>query len=195
MLRSLLSQDPAITLIGEAENGDDAVHATRQLHPDVVLLDITRPRVNGFDATRLINTYRPQTKVIVLTVHTERNYEQDAIANVADAFIAKQRLSADLLPIIHLLADSPEPQASKLTGKPSSILVIDPESRRALAAYLRSKINAFIEECQGSEVLAKASTLRPDVVTVDWEHSGAWVIEYLRIFTGSQEQTGCVIIR
>jgi DNA-binding NarL/FixJ family response regulator len=184
MLRSLLSQDPAITLVGEAENGDEAVRATRKLHPDVVLLDITMPRANGFDATRLIKTYRPQTKVIVLTVHAERNYEQAAIAYGADAFIAKKRLSSDLLPAIRLLADSPETQAAKLTEKARSILVIDndPEFRRTLAGYLRARMNASIEECQSSEtdVLAKATTLRPDVVTVDWEGSGAWIVECLR---------------
>jgi DNA-binding NarL/FixJ family response regulator len=184
MLQSLLSKDPDILLIGEAENGEDAARTTRELHPDIVLLDITMPRANGFDATRLIKAYRPETKIIILTVHADDSYKQAAIEIGADAFIAKKRLSSDLLPTIHLLAKSTVPKTRYFTKRADSILLIDndAESRNAMAEYLRSKISAVIEECPSNEkdVLAKASTLRPNVVVVDWQYSGTWIVECLR---------------
>ena len=175
MLRSLLSQDEALIVIGETDNGDDAVLAVRELHPDVVLLDITMPRANGFDAARRIKAYRPRTKIIILTVHA--NYEQAALESGADAFIAKKRLSSDLLPTVRLLAR----EAAEKTG---AILLVDNDAafRRAAADGLRAKIDTVIEECTSSEndVLAKASALRPSVAAIDWEVSGAWIIKCLR---------------
>jgi DNA-binding NarL/FixJ family response regulator len=87
------------------------VRAVAELRPDIVLLDIMMPKAHGFDATRRIKSFRPQTKVIVLTVHSDANYEQAAMENGADAFIAKKRLSLDLLPAIHLLAARAETAA------------------------------------------------------------------------------------
>jgi DNA-binding NarL/FixJ family response regulator len=180
ILRSLLSQDEALAIISETETGDDAVLAVRDLHPDVVLLDITMPRANGFDATRRIKAYRPQTKVIILTVHV--NYERAALESGADAFIAKKRLSSDLLPTIRLLA-------REAAGKSAAVLLIDNDAtfRRAAANGLRARIDAVVEECAGgeNEVLAKASALRPAVAAVGWESAGAWVIKCLRSLFGN----------
>ncbi|TMA07917.1 MAG: response regulator transcription factor, partial [Deltaproteobacteria bacterium] len=75
VLRDLLGQEPEFQLVGVAENGEEAVRAARELEPDVVLMDLTMPRVNGFDATRRIKSFRPATKVIILTVHSEDHYE------------------------------------------------------------------------------------------------------------------------
>jgi DNA-binding NarL/FixJ family response regulator len=175
MLRSLLSQDEAFTVVAETDNGDDAVLAVRELHPDVVLLDITMPRANGFDAARRIKAYRPRTKIIILTVHA--NYEQAALESGADAFIAKKRLSSELLPTVRLLMR----QTAEKTG---AILLVDNDAqfRRATADGLRARIDAVIEECASSEndVLAKASALAPAVAAVDWEAAGPRIIKCLR---------------
>ena len=101
VLRDLLGQEPEFQLVGVAENGEEAVRAARELEPDVVLMDLTMSRVNGFDATRRIKSFRPATKVIILTVHSEDHYEMTASLNGADAFIAKKRLGTELLPTIH----------------------------------------------------------------------------------------------
>jgi two-component system, NarL family, response regulator NreC len=107
VLHDLLNQDPEFQLIGEAENGEQAVRSTRELHPDVVLMDITMPQVNGFEATRRIKSDNPATKVIILTVHAERHYERAALENGADAFIAKKRLGSELLSTIHEVLSKP----------------------------------------------------------------------------------------
>ncbi|HZA54736.1 MAG TPA: response regulator transcription factor [Candidatus Udaeobacter sp.] len=111
VLHDLLNQDPEFLLIGEAENGEQAIRSTRELHPDVVLMDITMPQVNGFEATRQIKSHSPATKVIILTVHSERHYERAALENGADAFIAKKRLGSELLPTIHEVLSKPADDA------------------------------------------------------------------------------------
>ena len=111
VLHDLLNQDPEFLLIGEAENGEQAIRSTRELHPDVVLMDITMPHVNGFEATRRIKSHSPATKVIILTVHPERHYERAALENGADAFIAKKRLGSELLPTIHEVLSKPADDA------------------------------------------------------------------------------------
>lgn len=107
VLRSLLIRDAALNLVGEAENGEDAIRAVSALRPDIVIMDVTMPRLNGLDATRKIKSGSPGTKVVILTVHSEASYEHAARQNGADAFIPKKRLGSELLPTIrHLLERS-----------------------------------------------------------------------------------------
>ncbi len=184
IVRGLLRQDAGITLIGEAENGEEAVRQTRALHPDVVLMDLTMPRVNGFDATRRIKAYQPQTRVIILTVHAEYDYEQAALGNGADAFIAKKRLSSDLLPTIHALTEPKRPESAAQDEDLDAILLIDNDSefRGLTAAYLRANLNTVIEECASNEAqtLTLPAGLKPRVVVVDAAHDNAKFLNGLR---------------
>jgi DNA-binding NarL/FixJ family response regulator len=108
VVRGLLQKDADVELVGEAENGEDAVSFVRNLRPDVVLMDLTMPRVDGFEATKRIKSYQPEIKVIVLTIHAGSEFEQASISTGADAFIVKKRLSSELLPTIHgLLSKDP----------------------------------------------------------------------------------------
>src|SRR5947199_8784991 len=145
VLRDLLNQDPDFQLIGEAENGEQAVRAAMELHPDLVLIDVTMPQVNGFEATRRIKSYMPATKVIVLTVHSEVNYERAALKNGADAFIAKKRLGSELLPTIHHLLAEPAGDAATNKQDPVSVfLVYDDATLLSLAADSRSALQAIV---------------------------------------------------
>jgi len=184
VLQGLLLQDAELALIGEAENGEDAVRRTRELHPDIVLMDITMPRVNGFDATRTIKAYRPQTKIIILTVHADYTYEQAALGNGADAFIAKKRLSSDLLPTIHGLMDSAQPGApSESSGSDAILLIDDDDEFRAMtSAYLRAHSNAVIEQRSRAECLSSVPSPcpKPRIVVINAEHDDAEVLRNLR---------------
>jgi len=108
VVRRLLQKDADVELVGEAENGEDAVSFVRNLRPDVVLMDLSMPRVDGFEAAKRIKSYQPEIKVIVLTIHAGSEFEQASIKTGADAFIVKKRLSSELLPTIHgLLSKDP----------------------------------------------------------------------------------------
>jgi DNA-binding NarL/FixJ family response regulator len=84
----------------EAEDGEDGLRLARELRPDVVLMDIAMPRLNGLEATRQIKAAQPETKVIVLTVHDEAPYRKAARESGADAFLAKKTVVGELIPAI-----------------------------------------------------------------------------------------------
>ena len=97
-LRALLSTAPQVAVIGEAANGQEAVHLVEQLRPDVVLMDARMPEMDGLEATRLIKERWPEVKVVVLTMH--RAYWASALAAGADVFLIKGCPVEDLLEAI-----------------------------------------------------------------------------------------------
>lgn len=73
-LKALLAGEPDMEVIGEAENGEEAVRKTQELQPDVVVLDIALPRLNGLDVMRQLRTLDLRSKILVLTMHAEEQY-------------------------------------------------------------------------------------------------------------------------
>ena len=183
VLNGLLVQDAAFDLVGEADNGEAAVRAALELQPDVVLMDITMPQVNGLDATRRIKACRPRTKVVILTVHIDVNYERAAMENGADAFIPKKRLGSDLLPTIHRLLESPVPPR-ETTETEIALLLIDNDAnfRRRATEHLKTRLNIALDGCGGTvqEVIDRTATLQPEVVAVDTDDFGVEILRCLR---------------
>jgi NarL family two-component system response regulator LiaR len=102
MVVEVLRMDPEITLI-EAVNGNDAIDLAGRERPQVVVIDIMMPRMDGLEATRQIKRAWPGTKVIVVTAFTQDAYQKAASERGADAFIDKYDMSTALLPLIHKL--------------------------------------------------------------------------------------------
>jgi DNA-binding NarL/FixJ family response regulator len=96
-LRRLCEERSGFDVIGEAENGQEAVELARRLKPDVVLMDIQMPVMDGVQATRLITENDPAVKVIILTAYRQDNYVFDAIKAGARGYLLKHTRLADLL--------------------------------------------------------------------------------------------------
>ena len=73
-LQAILSVQPDIEVVGEATNGEESVKKAKELQPDIILMDITMPRMNGLEATREIKKQNPEMKILVLTMHEEDDY-------------------------------------------------------------------------------------------------------------------------
>ncbi len=86
-LRALLFTQADVAVVGEAINGEDAVHRVAECRPDVVLMDLQMPVMDGLEATRLIKERWPEINVIVLTIYTTQRAA--ALAAGADAFVIK----------------------------------------------------------------------------------------------------------
>jgi len=97
------------TVVGEATNGEEASQLARELQPDVILMDLIMPGFDGLEATRLIKAERPETKVIILTVHDEVAYRKAAGESRADSFIVKKTLTDELLPTMRRIIGRPCP--------------------------------------------------------------------------------------
>lgn len=99
-IRALLEDEDDMTLIGEADDGHAAVRMVCQLEPDVVLMDIAMPMLNGLEATRQIKRLRPRAKVLVLTMHDNEEYIRQVLASGAMGYILKDAAARDLLSAI-----------------------------------------------------------------------------------------------
>jgi two-component system, NarL family, response regulator NreC len=95
-LRSLLSSNPQFEIIGEAEDGQEAIRCVDRLKPDLALMDLSMPRMSGMDAIKEIKKRSPQTKVLVLTVHKTEEYILAALQAGADGYILKDSTHAEL---------------------------------------------------------------------------------------------------
>jgi DNA-binding NarL/FixJ family response regulator len=89
-LRALLQTEKDIAIVGEASNGREALVLARRLCPDVVLMDLAMPLLNGLEATRQIRKILPGAKVIILSAHSDDAYVEQAIASGATGYLLKQ---------------------------------------------------------------------------------------------------------
>jgi len=100
-LRMLLSADPELLIVGEAENGAQGMRMARDLAPDVVLMDISMPDMNGIEATRRIKELCPDVAVLALTMHEDDQYFFEMLAAGASGYIPKRAAPNDLIAAIH----------------------------------------------------------------------------------------------
>ena len=99
-IRALLEKVPDIEMVGEAADGEAAISSIEQLMPDVVLMDITMPGINGLEATRLIKQRYPQIKVLILTMHETDQYLSEMLSAGASGYIVKTTDSSELISAI-----------------------------------------------------------------------------------------------
>ncbi len=96
-LRILLSIEKDIVVVGEAENGRDAVRQARKFRPDVIVMDIAMPLLNGLEATRQILEFLPGTKILILSAHSDDAYVVQVMSLGAAGYLIKQT-AAHVLP-------------------------------------------------------------------------------------------------
>src|ERR1700688_4208259 len=104
-LRFLLQTDPDIEVVGEASDGREAVRMTEELSPDVVVMDITMPQLNGIDAASQIVKRDPNVGIIMLSMHCDETFLARALAAGAQGYLLKDCAEADLLQAVRAVAN------------------------------------------------------------------------------------------
>jgi DNA-binding NarL/FixJ family response regulator len=104
-LAMLINAQPDMEVVGEAQEGADAIDKTRLLRPDVVLLDLTLPGMNGFDALRELVRLDPPARVLVLTMHDDPAYRRHVLAAGALGFVTKRAADRELLTAIRAVRE------------------------------------------------------------------------------------------
>ncbi|HZV54741.1 MAG TPA: response regulator transcription factor [Rhodocyclaceae bacterium] len=95
-LRALLSEDPRLEIVGESDNGRDAICSISTLNPDLILMDLSMPGMNGIEAIADIKHRYPETRVLVLTIHKTDEYIQESLRAGADGYILKDATHDEL---------------------------------------------------------------------------------------------------
>ncbi len=96
-IRTILERTPDFYVVGETDSGSDAVTLSRKLHPDLILMDIGLPGMNGIDATGEVLRHCPSAKVMMLSMYDDENSVVAAFRSGARAFLLKKASSSDLL--------------------------------------------------------------------------------------------------
>ncbi len=92
----------------ETASGEEAVTLAESHAPQVVVMDVALPGINGIEATRRIKAIRPGTRVVMLTIHEELDYRREAESAGADAYVFKRRMASDLIPALtRVMASAP----------------------------------------------------------------------------------------
>ena len=102
-LKSLLERE-RFQVVGEASNGREMIRLTESLHPDVAVVDIRMPLLNGIDAVRELSRSCPKTKTILLTQHEEQQYIQEALEAGVRGYVLKSQVASDLVQAIQQVA-------------------------------------------------------------------------------------------
>ena len=120
-LRSLIEKEHDIEVVDEADDGRKAIDLVRELVPDIVIMDITMPNLNGIDATRHIVREFPKVKVIALSIHSNRAFVVDMLKAGASGYVLKECTFDELVEAIRAVIDG----GVYLSSKVASILVND----------------------------------------------------------------------
>ena len=96
-LRALLEDEPDFQVVGEAADGEEGLRQAEALKPDIVLMDISMPGVDGIEATRRVHASLPNTRVLLLTVHEDKSLLREAIQSGASGYILKRAVESELI--------------------------------------------------------------------------------------------------
>jgi len=150
----LAESDGEIVVVGEASDGEDAVLLATAVKPDVVLMDLSMPRVDGLEATRRLREAGIESRVLILTSFADGEGVRDAIRAGVTGYLMKDVLKAELLAAIRLAADGvptlhPRAQQHLMRGiaepeTPSPFTALTPRERDVLALLARGESNKRI---------------------------------------------------
>jgi DNA-binding NarL/FixJ family response regulator len=176
-LRGVLSSDDGIELVGEANDGREAAYRVRLLKPDVVLMDVRMPDLDGISATRELTAAFPEVKVVILTTFEQDDYIFGALSAGASGFLLKRTRPEELIAAIHTIAagDSllspsvtsrvvermagqPQPDA----GRDARLEELTPRETQVLELVARGRSNTEI----AAELVIEESTVKTHVKRV-----------------------------
>lgn len=152
-IANLLSGSPHIDIVGWAENGQQAIEKSRKLKPDIVIMDLGLPIINGVDVTRFLNKELPATKILVLSMHAEKKYIKEALEAGAFGYLFKDCTYDQLIEAINTVYQGKKYLSNKIT----EVLIEDYLNKEAVP---ESKAELSEREAEILKLIAEGKTTR-----------------------------------
>lgn len=161
-VKRILDFEPTFEVVAEGDDGDEAARIVEHYHPDVVIMDINMPNVNGVEATKQLVELYPESKVIILSIHDDENYVTHALKTGARGYLLKEMDADTLIEAVKVVAEG----GSYLHPKVTHNLVnefrrlatsgvsahpqheVYPEIRRPLHILTRRECEVFADACR-----------------------------------------------
>jgi two-component system response regulator NreC len=168
-LKALLSLEPDFEIVGEAEDGFKAIQCVETFKPDIVLLDLTMPRLNGMEAIREMKKLSPKTKVVVLTAHRSQEFVHATLSAGASGYVLKDAEHAELLLAMRsVLKDkrylSPDVSGGVVDGYLSGEKAPAPDSVWEILTARERQVLKLIAEGRKSREIADVLCISEDTV-------------------------------
>lgn len=154
-LSSILQVDPTVEVVGEAENGEAAIAKAIELQPDIVLMDLNMPVMDGVTAIAKIQAAAPQTKILVLTAYTEDRYLTDAMKQGAAGYLLKNTPPEDLVMLIQVTYKGYMQLGPKIGEKLSRQLQSQSSEVLSSTKNLLSSAQSTVLPLEGETVISK----------------------------------------
>jgi DNA-binding NarL/FixJ family response regulator len=154
-LRSLLEKQPDIEVVGEAEDGQKAMALILELKPDIVIMDITMPNLNGIDATRKIVGEFGGTKVIALSMHSSRRFVTEMLKAGASGYILKECMFDELIKAIRSVLEGKIYLGPRITG-----VVVEDYVKRLSEPYQAEEPELTAREREVLQFLAEGKSTK-----------------------------------
>ena len=153
-LKSLIEQHSEMKVIGEARDGNKAIQLTKELSPDVVIMDVSMPNLNGVEATKYILQQKPDAKVIILSMHTDSQIVKESLKAGASGYVLKSYLFDELLNALKAVEAGEHYLSPRITG----VVLDNYRTEKAVAASQTP--NLTTRERQILQLIAEGKTIK-----------------------------------
>jgi len=154
-LKSLLQNQSDMEVVGEGQDGQVAVELAEQLSPDMVIMDMSMPNLNGIEATRLILQHRPNTRVIILSMHSDRHIVKETLEAGASAYVLKSNLFDEMLRALETVAEGGRYLSPRITD-----VVIDDYVGKSIEGESAKTPKLTSRERQIVQLVAEGNTIK-----------------------------------
>ena len=153
-IANLLSGSPQIEIVGQAENGQEAIEKAKLLKPDIVIMDLTLPVINGVVATRILHYEMPEVRVLILSIHDDKKYIKDALDAGAYGYLFKDCTYDQLIEAINTVYLGKKYLSDKIT----EVLIQDYLNKEEEIPYNSQELSE--RESEILKLLAEGKTAR-----------------------------------
>jgi len=154
-LKSLIQNSLSLEVVGEAEDGLAAVKMAKELDPDIVIMDITMPNLNGVEATRLILENNPEIKIIALSMHPEKHIVKEVLEAGASAYVLKSYLFDELSRALDAVADDQRYLSPRITD-----VVVEDYVHQPSSGPVNASTKLTSRDRQIVQMLAEGKTIK-----------------------------------